>query len=464
MISTSLDERISKDNICRIICGFVEMLDMAKLGFEHAEANVIGRPAYNPRNLLMLYIYGYLNQMRSSRRLEAECHRNIEVMWLMQNLTPDDKTICEFRRKHAKAFKNVFLEFSVWCNKEGLYGKELIAVDGTKIRANCSKKNIHSKKLTEKQLKIVNEKTEKYLAELERNDNDDPECESSYSKDEISEILKGLNERKKKLESYMKQIEENDEQDISMIDPDCRIMHQGGNARSLDACYNVQSVVDEKNKLLLDFEVSTHPNDKGSLPRMSERAKEIMELSKIKVLADKGHYYGEDIDQCEKNGTICLVAKISDTSKAPSRHYRRDKFKYDKESDNFICPEGKRLFFKRTNKDINGKPLNRLYTNPNACRCCEKIELCTTSKTGRNINRAANQEALDIVDERMKKKENRKLYKKRQEIVEHPFGTVKHSWGYRQFLCRGQEKVSGEQSLAFLAYNLLDSVDWKNMI
>ena len=447
-----LDDYIEADSICRVIAAYVGSLDMADMGFKYAETKDTGRPPHDPASMLMLYLYGYLNRIRSSRRLEAETKRNVEVMWLMEKLTPDDKTICNFRKDNAASLKKVFREYSLWCSRQGLYGKELVAVDGSKIRANTSRKNIHTQKGTEKKLSEVEKKISEYMNELEKNDASEAD-DAKLSPEAIREILQRLNEKKDTLQDWLKQIEANDGKEISTVDPDAHIMHTGGDGRNLDACYNVQSVVDEKHKLIVDFDVSTCPDDKGALPKMTESAKAIMGVGEISVAADKGYYDGEDIEQCKQNRTTCYIPKIKDTVHSPDRRYDRSNFRYDTEADCYVCPEGQRIHFKRLNKRGDGV-VNRLYENPKACKNCANRELCTVNKLGRKLYREPHQDALDIVNARMLTDGAREIFRERKKLVEHPFGTTKAVWGYRQFLCRGQEKTTAETSLTFLAYNL----------
>jgi len=241
---------ILDNNICQIIAVYVNSLSMENLGFKYAQTKEAGRPPHDPANMLMLYMYGYLNRIRSSRCLETETKRNIEVMWLMEKVMPNAKTICNFRKDNATALKLAFREFSLWCNRQGLYGRELIAVDGTKIRANNSRRNVHTKKNTELFLAETEKKTSEYMNKLVENDKlDQSEQEPSWRA--IHEALQRLSERKAQLEGWREHIELNNGASIAKIDPDCKIMKQGGNARPLDSCYNVQTVVDEKNKLIV---------------------------------------------------------------------------------------------------------------------------------------------------------------------------------------------------------------------
>jgi transposase len=453
LIPVCFDDYIGADSVCRVIDAFVNSLDLAGLGFKYTELKNTGRPPYDPKAMLKLYIYGYMNRVRSSRRLEAEATRNIEVMWLLEKLVPDDKTICNFRKDNAKQLKSAFREFSLMCNKLNLFGKELIAVDGTKNRANSSRKNIHTKKGTEKKLAEIEKKISEYMNELERNDEsekDDEKLDESH----ISEILEHLKSKKETLVDWLKKIEENDSKEISTVDPEAHLMHTNGDGRPLDACYNVQTVVDSKHKLIVDFEVTTCPDDKNALPEMTEKAKEIMCVDTITVTADTGYYDGEDIEKCEQNGTVTYVAKNSnDYAHAPDRNYDKSKFRYDSENDCYICPEGKILPFRQLQKHKDDKYANRIYYDTKVCRCCPNCDKCTTNKrSGRHISRTHHQDALDRNNERMR--ENYEVFAERKKIVEHPFGTTKAVWGYKQYLCRGQERTTAEQSLAFLAYNL----------
>ena len=453
LIPMCLDDYIESDSVCRVIAAYVGNLDMAVLGFKYAEAKDTGRPPHDPASMLMLYLYGYLNRVRSSRRLEAETKRNVEVMWLMEKLTPDDKTISNFRKDNAAALKKVFREFSLWCSRQGLYGRELVAVDGSKIRADNSRHNIHTQKGTEKELAAVENKISKYMNELEKNDAAEAK-EAKISPVAIREILEHLNTKKDKLQDWLKQIEANDGKEISTVDPDAHIMHTNGDGRSLDACYNVQSVVDEKHKLIVDFDVSICPDDSGALLKMTESAKEIMNVDEIAVVADKGYYNGGDIEQCEKNGTTCYVPKTDDYAHAPDRNYDKSNFKYVAGNDCYICPESQTLPFRQLSKRGEGIETGRVYYDNTVCRKCPNKEKCTTNKRdGRKIYRNQKQDVLDVVNARMRTDEARQIFRERKKIVEHPFGTTKSVWGYKQFLCRGQEKTTAEMSLTFFAYN-----------
>jgi hypothetical protein len=232
-------------------------------------------------------------------------------------------------------------------------------------------------------------------------------------------------------------------------------MHTGGDGRPLDACYNVQTVVDSKHKLIVDFDISTSPDDKGALPAMTENAKGIMGVDKITAVADKGYYDGGDIKECEKNDTVCYIPKTADYAHAPDTNYDKSNFKYDLGNDCYICPEGQTLPLRQLNKRKEDKESDRVYYDTKVCRNCPNKEKCTTNKRdGRKIYRNPYQDVLDDVNTRMMTDEAREIFRERKKMVEHPFGTTKAVWGYKQFLCRGQEETTGEAALIFLAYNL----------
>jgi hypothetical protein len=271
----------------------------------------------------------------------------------------------------------------------------------------------------------------------------------------VREILKHLTEKKEKLTDNLNEIEATGGNEISTVDPDAHLMHTNGDGRPLDACYNVQTVTDEKNKLIVDFDVTTCPDDKGALPKMTESAKEIMGVDEITAVADTGYYDGGDIAECEENSTVVYVPKVDDYVHAPDRRYDKSNFRYDAENDCYICPEDKRLPFRQLQKQRADKYENRIYYDTKACRNCPQRDKCTTNKRGgRHISRSKHQDALDRNNVRMNTAEGRELFRQRKKIVEHPFGVTKAVWGFRQFLCRTKERTTAEQSLAFLAYNL----------
>jgi len=440
-----LDDYVPKGHICRMIVAFTKLLDLVALGFKYAVCKTNGCKSFDPRMMLNLYIYGYLNRIRSSRRLEVETRRNVEVMWLMDGLTPDDKTICNFRKDNAAVLKKVFREFSKLCQGLDLYGGDLMAVDSTKIRANNSRKNNYNRGVVEKELSQIDKKISEYMNALEEADKAGSE-EAVLKADpkKIKKALERLQGRKVKYDGLKAKLQESGEAEISTVDPDARLMHQGGDRHYLDVCYNVVTAVDAKHKLIVDYDVSTNPSDQsGFLKPMADKVTAVTGKKEMTMLADTGFYNGEDISACEKGGAACLVSKPA--THAQSEEYLTEKFIYDKERDCYICPQKQVLRFSGVEK--SGK---RRYVT-SACGKCPARSKCT-KWVSRKICRSPYQDALDRVDERTKN--NPELYRKRAEIVEHPFGTVKKIWGYQQFLCKRKPKVNAETALAFLAYNM----------
>jgi transposase len=448
MFPEIIDDYVAEDNPVRVIEAFVMSLDMSELGFERAHAPSLGRPAYDPRDLLKLYLYGYLNRIRSSRKLESEASRNLEVIWLISGLKPDFKTIADFRKDNKDAVKKVFKQFSVLCKKWGLYGQTLVAVDGSKFRAsNSKKKNFNEKKLN-RHLKHIDTKIEQYLNELEEGDQSEANTHKP-SADEINQHIQELQERKAKYEEMLETIKENKVSEISLTDADARQMSTNNNG--LDICYNVQTVVDGKHSMVVDYDVINNPADLGQLNQMAKRAQNVFDTEEIDVLADKGYYSGEDIKECEDAKLKTYVAKPRNANATGNKDFYINKFQYDAENDHYICPAGHVLPFACYRKN-KGEIIGRDYHNFKACKTCTLREHCTTAKRGRTIYRSIHQDLLDVVDKRTR--ENKELYTKRQMIVEHPFGTIKRSWGFSYFLTRGLNSVNAESGLAFLAYNI----------
>lgn len=443
----SLDDFVPENHLCRVISAFTSQLDILELGFRYAECKDTGCRPFDPRMMLNLYLYGYMNRVRSSRRLEAETNRNVEVMWLMDGLKPDDKTICNFRKDNAKALRKAFRAFAIMLRDLGLYGGEVEATDGTKFRASNSRKNNYNKTSVERELSRLEKKISEYMNALDQADEEE-RGEKAPTADELRAALKKLNERKVKFEELLSRVEA--EGEVSTVDPDSRMMRSGGDARKLDVCYNVQTTVDGKNKLIVDFDVNNCADDSGNLYMMSEKVKEVLEVETFTQLADKGYYESGDIIKCEENGVTCLVAKKKPVGGAQGNRFSLDKFTYDQENDCYLCPCQTTLRFMRVQNHSNGKEY-RVYANYGACGQCALRSECTKGKA-RLIRRLPCQDKLDMVDERTRT--NRELYRKRQEIVEHPFGTVKAVWGYKQFLCRRTVMVAAETSLAYIAYNM----------
>lgn len=439
-----IDDYITEENPVRFIDAFVDNLDLMALGFKHAGLSPTGRPPYNPSDLLKLYIYGYLNRVRSSRFLEKECKKNVEVMWLLKKLTPDFKTIADFRKDNKDAIKKIFKEFVVLCKKLDLFGRELVSIDGSKFKAVNSKKRNFNEATLQKKLKDIDEKIETYFEELEKNDN----SEADASSDDVRELKKKieiLKDRKEEYQKLLKRLKESGESQISLTDPDSRKMLSN---QAMEICYNVQVTVDEKNKLILDYEVTNENDDSSHLSEMSERAKQILEVDELEVLADANYYEGEEIKKCVDNGvTPYIPERNNEVRKDIDPSFYKSKFRYDKEKDIYICPAGNELRFVGA---YNAR-MERQYRS-DKCGRCQLRSRCTSNKRGRTLARWEYEYVLDDMKKRIE--ENKDKVKKRKELAEHPFGTIKRAFNQGYMLLKRLPKVGTEVSLTMLAYDI----------
>ncbi len=442
----TVDEYVSADNPVRVIDAFVDGLDMSKLGFERAVPAVEGRPAYDPRDLLKLFIYGYLNRMRSSRRLERETHRNVEVIWLMRKLQPDHKTIAEFRRRHPKELKRVGREFVLLCAKLKLLSAELVFVDGSKFRAVNSKDRNFTKGKLKALLERIDAQIEGYLAEVEKQDA--AEAQKPGATDpQLGEKLKALRERKESYEGLQKRLESGESQ-VSLTDGDSRLMKSQGDMK---VCFNAQIAVDAKHHLIVADDVTNEVNDEWQLAPMAMAAKEALGVETLEVAADAGYHVGTQVVECETNGITPYAPRPKSSSKnAADGLYTKEAFTYSAERDEYLCPAGQWLAL-NTQTVVKGRTLS-YYANWKACAGCPMREKCTTGKQGRRIMRTPEEERLEAMAERLK--ERPELMLQRKSSVEHPYGTMKWTWDGYYFLVKGLKKVRGEFSLMTLAYNL----------
>ena len=441
----AIDDYIGPDNPVRFIDAFIDALDLAAAGFVRVEPEKTGRPGYAPGDMLKLYFYGYLNRVRSSRRLEAECHRNVEVIWLLRTLKPDFKTIADFRAENRKAFRAVFREFVVLCRKLDLFGRELLAVDGTRIKAVNNKDRNHTKGSLEKFIKAVDERLEDYLKRLDEGDAAEAGTGGSRTKNlaEKIEALRGKRERYKEL---LAGLESSGEDQISLTDPDSRAMAAH---TKVAVGYNIQVAVDAKNKMIVEQAVSNQVVDMGLLTQTAGAAREVLDVGKIDVVADRGYFKIEDIEACEKAGMTPYVPKPQRGPAVANGLFRKDEFRHDAEKDVYVCPAGETL---SRNHESKLRDLKRFhYTNPAACKTCALRARCTATSGRRQVTRLENEAVLDRMAERLKARPE--ILNTRREIVEHPFGTIKQWMNQGAFLTKGLEKVRAEFSLTALAYN-----------
>lgn len=441
----AIDDYVSDDNPVRFIEAFVNNLDLKQLGFSRTTPADTGRPAYSPADLLKLYIYGYINRLRSSRLLEKESHRNLELIWLMRKLTPDFKTIADFRKDNADAIKQVCRQFTLLCKRLELFGGELVAIDGSKFKAQNSKRRNFSHDKLDKAIKEIDAKIQSYLDELDEADDQEAEVKSPTA-EQLKEKIEQLRNRKDKYEQIETQLKESGESQISLTDPDSRAMKVG---QGSDVCYNVQTVVDDKHKLIVEHEVTNEPTDHHQLSKMAIRAKQILEVEKLEVVADRGYYDGAEVKKCGEASLTVYVAKQQTSANEKRGLFTKEEFTYNSARDCYECPAGKELGYRYDTVELRR---HIRYYSTKECRTCEIKAQCTRNKDGRRITRWVDEAILEEMSERVKN--NPEKMKKRKELAEHPFGTMKRGMNSGYYLMRGINKVAAEMSLTVLGYNI----------
>ena len=445
LLPEAVDDYVGTDNPVRFIDAFVDGLDLAGAGFARVEAKATGRPGYAPGDLLKLYIYGYLNRVRSSRRLEREAQRNIEVIWLLRGLKPDFKTIADFRRDNRGAFKSVFRQFVLLCRRLDLYGRELLAVDGTRIKAVNNKDRNFTRSSLQTFIRAADERLEDYLKRLDEGDVEDGSTSGGARTKNFAEKIAALRQKRGRYDAMLAKLERTGEDQISLTDPDSRAMAAH---TKVGVGYNIQVAVDAKNKLIVEQAVTNQVVDMGLLTETAEPAREILDVETIDVVADRGYFKAEDIEACEKAGCIPHVPKPQRGSSVREGFFRKDEFRYDAERDAYVCPAGQLLTPIRHGRLRDLEKID--YGNPRACRECPLRVRCTNDV--RSVSRLENEAVLDRMAERLKARPE--ILDRRRKVVEHPFGSIKQ-WMYQgAFLMLGLANVRAEFSLTALAYNL----------
>lgn len=453
----SLEDSIAADNEVRFIDAFVDKLDLKQLGVQsltQSEKQKAGRAAYSDALFLKLYLYAYLNGLRSSRRLEREAVRNIELQWLLQGLRPNYHSIADFRKINAAALKNLFKLFVLFLKDAGLVGGKIMAVDGTKIRGNNSKKNNYNPKKIERHLSYIEEKTNQYLQQLEAADQEEDQAKLTI--DAVQAKLEKLKTHKIKYEQIQQALETSDEPQVSTTDPDARALLVRGVV--VEVGYNVQAAVDAQHSLV----IGTHTinrNDKNALFTISLEAKGNIEQEEITVLADKGYHTAKELQACQDAGIETIVARqelVNSNEKGTQPEYMVQHFMYNKETDTYTCPAGQtlhttgKLHSKKRDRDISYS-FKKYRTS--ACNTCPVKHLCTGRHDGRReIERSEYAEAVE--QNKANYEANGQLYRKRQEINEHIFGTIKRQWNLYYTNLRGLDKVNGEVALIMTVYNM----------
>jgi len=441
LFPVSLDQSISPDNEVHLIDLFVDSLPLRKYGFK-MEFTENGRPCYHPSFLLKLFIYGYLNKVRSSRDLEKECKRNIEVMWLLHCLKPDHNTISNFRRDNNKAIKKVFRATVEIAKNFDLIGGKLIAGDSTKFRAQNSKKNNYNQKKIDRHLGYIDNKLDSYQSELAQNDGD-----KEYIK-HIHEEIGNQEERKDKYNQLEQQLNETGQEQISTSDPESRQMVIRNNIT--EVAYNTQASVDSKYYIPIDYKV-TNENDSKAMGNMLRRAKTILRDNNFISLYDKGYHTGSEFNIAHALGINVLVAIPAVAAQAPDPKYNVEVFFYDKQRDCYICPQNQEL--RTTGKIHKAKTYDFKRYTTKACMNCPVKKDCSKAKYGKAIQRSEYQELIDLNKKRIEN--NKQQYRQRQSIVEHPFGTIKRQWGFSYILTKkGIGRAESDVGFMFIAYNL----------
>lgn len=424
LLLDSVDDYVGPDNVVRFIDAFVDGLNLQAAGFGRVQPKATGRPGYDPADLLKLYIYGYLNRVRSSRRLEVETRRNIEVIWLLRRLTPDFKTIADFRRDNRSAFRQVFREFVVLCREHNFTKAKL-------ARAMADS----------------DERLARYLKQLDDADKDEKDSPEGNTVEKLQEKIAAIHERRERLEGHGKALAESGEDQISLTDPDARAMHSSSR---IGVDYNIQIAVDTKHKLIAEQQVHNKVSDLGLLAETAAAARENLGVDKIDAVADRGYFKIEDIEACEAASIVPYVPKPQRGPAVAKGFFTKDQFRYDAKADTYTCPGGESLRRASSRPVRDGVRLFN-YINVPACKTCALKARCTDAGSHK-VTRYENEAVLERMDERLAAQPG--VLDERRESVEHPFGSVKQWMGQGAFLTRRLENVRAEFSLTAIAYNL----------
>jgi len=438
-----LDDMVPRDHPVRVIDAFVDNLDLARLGFTKVEAEVTGRPPYRPGDLLKLYIYGYLNQVRSSRRLARETERNIEVFWLTNHVTPCFKTIAHFRKIHVKPIVNVCRAFIAFCRGQELLGGELVAIDGTKIGAVASRKQVITPEKLAKRAAALDRKIAEHLAAMDKADDEEnaAPCEPAM---DVASALEALKERRANVQRQAEMLACDDLKQLVLTERDAKLMRTPNDGHQV--AYNAQSAVDSKHKLIVAFELTNQGNDTQQLHPMAEKAKEALGSESLTVVADTGYSNGEQAERCARSQITAIVPRRETANAGGEQYFTRDRFTYVAADDAYQCPAGQTLSLESVTAE--GK---RSYANVSACRGCPLRPQCTKGNH-RRVTRTRHEEAIETMHRRAAS--DPQWMKKRRELAEHPFGTIKWMMGYPRFLLRGLIKATAELALNVLCYDL----------
>jgi transposase len=444
MFPERLEDYVGAENPVRFLDAFVGQLDLGALGFAKAQVAATGRPPYDPAALLKLYLYGYLHRIRSSRLLEAECQRNVEVIWLLGKLAPDFKTIADFRKDNLKPLRAVSRQFTVLCQKLKLFGGQLLAIDGSKFGAvNARDQNFNAAKL-EELIGRADARLAEYLQALDRADAAEPTMEA-LDQAELAAKIAALREKQEWHKELLAQLQDGEEKQVSVTDPDTRKMPT---AHGMIVGYNAQVAVDAKHKLIAADDVTNQVADYQQLANVALAAKANLEIKQAEVVADAGYYNAAEVDRCVEAGITPMIPKADTSANSARGLYGKSRFRYDEKKDVYVCPAGAELTHRFNTYEL-GRELR--YYRASGCKTCALKKQCTRNKANRTITREANEGLMEAMAARMKAEPWK--FKLRKTLAEHPFGTIKRWFGYTHFLLKGLEKVRCEWSLTTLAYN-----------
>jgi transposase len=447
LLPERLEDYVGTDNPVRFLDAFVDSLDLAALGFQRAIPSDTGRPPYQPGDLLRLYLYGYLNRLRSSRRLEREAQRNVELLWLLRQLRPDFKTIADFRKDNLQPLRGVCREFTLLCRKLELFGGELVAIDGSKFRAVNSKRRNFSATKLRVTLAEIDAKIDGYLQQLDAADAVEPDT-ARPSAAQLQQKIEQLQQRRQPNAARLEQLQASGQTQVSLTDPDSRSMKVG---QGTEVCYNVQTAVDAKHKLIVEHQVTNAVTDMGQLTPVAVTAKQTLGVEYLAVVADMGYYWGAQVKECAEAGITAYIPKALTSANTQQGLYGKERFRYDAGKDCYRCPAGQELSYRSSRFEL-GRSI-RYYRAPvSVCRACARKAQCTRNQEARRLSRWEHEELLEQMQQRVVAQPEK--MKQRKTLSEHPFGTIKRGMDAGYFLLRGLDKVRAEMSLTVLAYNL----------
>jgi len=445
LLPERLDDYVTQDNPVRVVDVFVDNLDFASLGFDRAVAQATGRPGYHPATLLKIYIYGYLNRVQSSRRLEREAQRNIELMWLTGRLAPDFKTIADFRKDNGAAIRKVCREFVVLCRRLDLFSQALVAIDGSKFKAVNNRDRNYTRAKVQRRLEQIEASVAKYLSELDSADRQGTAPVAEARTTRLREKVEKLQSEMQRMKALAKEVEAAPDQQISLTDPDARSMMTRGTGI---VGYNVQTAVDAQHHLIVDHQVTNIGSDRSQLAEMAQRARTAMQVERLDVVADRGYFSGEEIVACADAGITAYVPRPQTSNNQAKGLFGKRDFVYMPESDAYRCPAGQSLIWRFTTVE-KGMTLHCYWSSE--CKACPLKAQCTPASE-RRVKRWEHEGVLETMQQHLDHDPDKMRI--RRQTVEHPFGTLKAWMGSTHFQMRTLKHVSTEMSLHVLAYNL----------